>query len=105
MTSPTFAGHTAVVTGAAGAIGQAIASRLLERGATVCVAGRASAALRATIAEREWPVDRALPYIVDLDDIESIAQFCGDVEREHPEVHVLVHCAGTIAMEDRKSVV
>src|SRR5262245_31680719 len=99
MTSSTFTGQVAVVTGASGGIGRAIATRLLDRGATVCLAGRDQAALTAVIGELAWPADRALPYVVDLTDDDSVDRFCTNVVRDHAHLHVLVHSAGTIAID------
>jgi len=100
MNTTSFFGQTAIVTGASGAVGQAIAARLLDRAATVCLLARSEESLHSLIAEKAWPPERALPYTVDLAEPAAVTRLCHELSRQHRSVHLLVHCAGTIAIHD-----
>ena len=78
-------GRLAVVTGASGGIGAALARALAGRGAEVCALGRrleALDALGAGVRTRR----------LDLTDDVAVDELAGELER----VDVLVHCAGEI---------
>jgi NAD(P)-dependent dehydrogenase (short-subunit alcohol dehydrogenase family) len=87
------AGRLAVVTGASGLLGSAVAAELLRRDARVCLIGRDLDALRETSSS--FPSgSRAALLRCDLaaaDDIDSAAAF---VERIGQPVDLLVHAAG-----------
>ncbi|PRC58183.1 3-oxoacyl-ACP reductase, partial [Mycobacterium sp. ITM-2017-0098] len=61
-------GRTALVLGASGGLGSAVAVRLGEEGANVAVAGRSADALAATAARIARTGARALPLVWDLGD-------------------------------------
>jgi NADP-dependent 3-hydroxy acid dehydrogenase YdfG len=89
-----FSGRLAIVTGATGAVGAAIAGTLLAEGANVCALGRSLAALEENVSRGNWPRDRVHLYPVDLTSAAAIDQFCPDCIRQQGRVDILVHSAG-----------
>jgi NADP-dependent 3-hydroxy acid dehydrogenase YdfG len=91
-----FAGQVAVVTGATGAVGRAIAERLIACGATTALVGRRRLALDELRVNSGvhgasvscWPVDLTIES-----DIDAFAREIGD---RYPHINVLVHAAGAI---------
>jgi NADP-dependent 3-hydroxy acid dehydrogenase YdfG len=94
-----FSSQVAIVTGATGGIGQAVAARLLEKGAVVCLVGRTAESLETLVSSQKWPGERTRCYPVDLQDAGAVKRFAADCSSEFPHVHVLVHAAGTIALD------
>src|SRR5882672_9873889 len=90
--TPPFHDQVAVVTGAAGAIGQAISARLLAGGANVCLVGRTQKSLEQATAPDCSSADRVYFYPVDLEDERGVRRICADVERRHRSIDFLVHC-------------
>jgi len=87
----------AVVTGAGGGIGKAIAHALGAHGATVALVGRTKTKLDATAAgfDTNWPRPVVLPADLSVD--EQVDSLNADVKRRFTQVDVLVLCAGEIA--------
>lgn len=83
-------GHTAIVTGAAAGIGEAIARRLAAAGATVAVAD-IDAEGAATVAA-SIPGAFALP--VDITDAASTERAAAEALKRTGRIDVLVNCAG-----------
>jgi NAD(P)-dependent dehydrogenase (short-subunit alcohol dehydrogenase family) len=79
--------ETAVVSGGAGAIGQAIVRRLAARGLDVLVVGRNSAALQALAADEPG----VRPCAADLSDDAAILTIAARLDRP---VRMVVHCVG-----------
>jgi NAD(P)-dependent dehydrogenase (short-subunit alcohol dehydrogenase family) len=95
MSSDSLKNTVALVTGATGGIGLALAHRLAAAGAGVYLAGRNAAALEA--AQRDLG-ERAHALACDLDldgDIEAAAQA---IVRRSGRLDVLAHCAGVIGI-------
>jgi 3-oxoacyl-[acyl-carrier protein] reductase len=86
-----LSGKVALVTGASGGIGQAIAEALHSQGAHVCLSGRRADALEALAAKLG---DRAAPLPCDLSDREAVAALPGRVAEALGPIAILVHCAG-----------
>jgi 3-oxoacyl-(acyl-carrier-protein) reductase len=84
-------GQTALVTGASGGIGGAIARALHRQGAEVALAGTRAAAL-AGLAEELG--DRAHPLIADLADREAADRLVRQAEAAMGQVDILVNNAG-----------
>ena len=89
-----LSGRTALVTGASGGIGEAIARQLHAQGATVVLAGRRSEAL-AALAEALG--ERAMVEVAELSDPQA-AEHCPALEaREAPDHiakrHLTIHHA------------
>jgi short-subunit dehydrogenase len=97
-------GATAVVTGAAGGIGLAVATLLSQRGAHLVLLDRDAAGLdRAVASLARSRADRAVSsYVVDLADADACLATAQAVRDAHPHVHLLVNNAG-VALGGRLS--
>jgi 3-oxoacyl-[acyl-carrier protein] reductase len=87
-------GRTALVLGASGGLGGAIAVRLAEEGANVAVAGRSADALAATAAAVEKAGAKAVPLVWDLGVLDLIDSSVAEVERALGSVDILVNNTG-----------
>jgi short-subunit dehydrogenase len=91
-----FAGGSAVVTGAASGIGEALAGRLAARGSHLVLADRDKARLT-DVADRTRTAHSALTvvtHVADLSDDEQTAALAATLAAEHPETTLLVNNAG-----------
>jgi NADP-dependent 3-hydroxy acid dehydrogenase YdfG len=88
-----------MVTGAAGTIGQALATRLLTRGARLCLIGRTRDSLERLALSASASRDRVHLWAVDIADDDQVRQFSKDIESQYGSVDILVHCAGSIALD------
>jgi NAD(P)-dependent dehydrogenase (short-subunit alcohol dehydrogenase family) len=86
--------RTAVVTGAAGGIGRAIATSLARRLCHLALADIDDAALARTAAEIATPGVRISRHHLDVSDPQAIAAFPEQVMTEHSGVDLLVNNAG-----------
>jgi len=87
-------GRTAVVTGAAGGIGRAIATSLAGRGCNLALADIDEAALERTAAELAAHKVRISRHRLDVSERAAVAAFPQQVTAEHPGVDLLVNNAG-----------
>jgi len=87
-------GRTAVVTGAAGGIGRAIAASLARRGCHLALADIDEAGLERTAAEIAAAGVRVSRHHLDVSDAGAVAAFPQRVTAEHAGVDVLVNNAG-----------
>lgn len=87
-------GRTALVLGASGGLGGAIAVRLAEEGADVAVAGRSADALADTAARIEQAGAKALPVVWDLGDRDRMEPSVAEVERTLGPIDILVNNTG-----------
>jgi len=92
-----LAGLTAVVTGASGDIGGAIALALADQGAAVCVVARRAPALEALAARADAGSPPMLVHPADLTLGAEIAGLSERVDREFGRLDFLIHSAGVIA--------
>jgi len=92
-----LAGRTAIVTGASSGIGRAIARELAEQGASLCLLGRQSQALRELALPLGEGACRRV-YQVDLSSDEQIEGFAAAFVRDGGQADILVHSAGVIAV-------
>jgi NADP-dependent 3-hydroxy acid dehydrogenase YdfG len=91
-----FEGLTAVITGASGGIGTALAIALAERGAAICAVGRRAPALQA-LGERLASVARpAVVHAADLTRDEEISRLQHRVVTEFGRLDMLVLSAGVL---------
>lgn len=90
------AGGTAVVTGAAGGMGEHLAKGLARRGADLVVLDRDAAGLERVVAEigRETPGAGVTPFVVDLADRAAADETIARVRDGHPAVTMLFNNAG-----------
>ena len=84
-------GRKALVTGATGGLGQAIARALHAQGATVALSGTRPAALEALAAELG---ERASPVAADLSDKDSVEGLVPAAEAAIGPLDILVNNAG-----------
>jgi len=89
-----LAGRTAVVTGAASGIGQAIAIGLAEAGADVGCLDRSEVGLAATLQAISARGRRAHPVAADVTDEQQVADAIGAVEDQLGPIRVAVNAAG-----------
>ena len=82
--------QTAIVTGAARGIGQAVAIRLSDHGATVALVDQDAESVRS--AARTIP--RATPWPCDITDLSAVRAAVQRIEERHGAVGVLVNVAG-----------
>jgi len=87
-------GRTALVFGASGGLGGAIAVRLAEEGVNVAAAGRSADALAATVSQAEAAGVKAVPLIWDLGDLDRIEPNIVEVERTLGPIDILVNNTG-----------
>jgi 2-hydroxycyclohexanecarboxyl-CoA dehydrogenase len=99
MSSSGLAGRVALVTGAAGGIGRAIAAALHDEGALVAVADLDGDAAAAYAAELSATGGRALGVRVDVTSSTDVGAAVAVVERELGSVDVLVNNAGIDVIE------
>lgn len=88
-----MAGLHAVITGAGGGIGAAIADRLAAQGATLTLMGRQASALE-TVAERLPASARALAVPCDITHPEAVASAFEAARAVHGPVAMLINNAG-----------
>jgi short-subunit dehydrogenase len=91
-----FAGGTAVVTGAASGIGEALGAQLADRGSHLVLVDRDEQRLT-LVAERlraAHPALRVATHVADLSDDARTAELAATLATEHPETTLLVNNAG-----------
>ncbi len=91
-----FAGGTAVVTGAASGIGEALVAQLAARGSNLALVDRDKEGL-VLVAERlraAHPGLTVVTHVADLSDDEQTAALAATLAAEHPEITLLVNNAG-----------
>lgn len=89
-----FSGKTALVTGASGAIGGAIAYRLAYEGATVFLGGRNREKLSAMCEEMAQKGLSAHPCEMNVTDPDSVEKAVELVVQTEGKMDILVNCAG-----------
>ncbi|MGH8056985.1 MAG: SDR family oxidoreductase [Candidatus Entotheonellia bacterium] len=94
----TFAGQTAVVTGASSGIGSALALGLAAQGAAVCLVGRNLERLEAVAERARATPARVLIYQADLTRDAHMHALTTRLQRDVGQLDVLVHGAGVIAL-------
>lgn len=89
-----LAGRVALVTGAGGDIGRAIAVALAGAGATVALNGRNAARLAATAQQIRDAGGTAAQFPGDISDIQVLPALLEDVRAQLGGLAILVNCAG-----------
>ncbi len=88
-----LAGRVAVVTGASGGIGRAVALALSGEGASLCAVGRDRARLSETVTDAQR-LSLATSFQMDLTREHDYEPLVGHI-REAGRLDILIHCAGT----------
>lgn len=98
---PSMDGRVALVTGATGGIGKAIATALAREGASVVVVGRTTARAEESIRDiaRNVPTAKLEPLACDLSSQASIRSAVSDFVSRHDRLDVLVNAAGVFRKE------
>jgi retinol dehydrogenase 12 len=94
-------GRLALVTGATGGLGKAVATGLAREGAAVVVVGRSAARAEAAMADIRVlvPDARLEPLDCDLSSQSSIRRAASDLLSRHDRLDVLVNAAGVFRKE------
>ena len=87
-------GKTAIVTGASGGIGQAVAVALAKAGADVALCGQNQERLAATADLVSATGRRVLSYAMNVGEAESVQQTVEDVQKQWGRIDVMVNNAG-----------
>lgn len=96
-----FAGRVAIVTGAGGALGGAVARALGREGATVALGYRSSEeSARAALAEIESAGSQGHAAQVEVTDAASVEGFVAEVAERYGRIDVVVNAAGRIDPAD-----
>ena len=90
----TLEGKLALVTGAAGVVGRAIARALAGNGMQVILADVKENELEASAAEIG---PTAIPCVLDVSDAEKVANTCATLRERHGTIDVLVNNAGILS--------
>jgi len=99
MSSKTnFNGRTAVVTGAAGGIGAALAKSLFDRGCHLALADVNEEGLQAVARGLSGDNRRVTTHVCDVGNRDAIYQFASEVESRHGGADLLFNNAGVATM-------
>ncbi len=93
-----FRNQTAVVAGATGAIGEAIALTLAREGANLGLIGRNADKLDALIKKANTAPGVFRAYQTDLTSVEEIRKAVKQIESDYKRVDILIHSAGGIVL-------
>ena len=89
-----LAGKNAVITGATGGIGRAIATKLIGKGVNVCLLSRHDVDVRGYFETGHSSAGRVFTYTGDLACDTDLAGFCAYIGDHVSTVDILVHSAG-----------
>jgi 3-oxoacyl-[acyl-carrier protein] reductase len=96
-----FGGRVAIVTGAGGALGGAVARALGREGAAVALGYRSSeTSARAALDEIEAAGGKGHVAQVEVTDADSVERFVADVAERYGRIDVVVNAAGRIDPDD-----
>ncbi|POX50545.1 short-chain dehydrogenase [Streptomyces sp. Ru71] len=96
MSYENLSGRTAVVTGAASGIGQAVAALLAAQGARVALLARRGDRLEAVVEKIRADGGEALAVVADVTDEESVARAAEAVRTAYGRVDLVVNNAGVM---------
>jgi NADP-dependent 3-hydroxy acid dehydrogenase YdfG len=97
MNESDFSGQIAVVTGASSGIGKAIAVRLAENGAVVCLVGRNIETLEGVFSNCNENKYQFQCYQADLSRDDDIVKLKSQIMQNHGYIDLLIHSAGWIS--------
>lgn len=87
-------GHVAVITGAGGGLGGALAQGLAAKGCALALADISPEALAKTVKSLPSEVANVTQHIVDVTDRKAMEKFRDDVLAQHGGVNILINNAG-----------
>jgi 3-oxoacyl-[acyl-carrier protein] reductase len=93
-----YEGRVAIVTGGADGIGKAIAIRLAEEGAKVCIFDKDIELLEKTIQE----VPGSSSFQVDISNDSAVSSAFDEVVNAEGKIDIVVHCAGIVGPNAKK---
>lgn len=93
---PNLIGRTALITGAAGGIGRAVALRIAQEGARVFLTDLHDAALRGTVSLLEENALAACGRAADVADPKQVREVVQAAQEELGDIDILVNCAGIV---------
>jgi NAD(P)-dependent dehydrogenase (short-subunit alcohol dehydrogenase family) len=93
-----YEGRVAIVTGGADGIGKAIAIRLAEEGAKVCIFDKDIELLEKTIQE----IPGSSSFQVDISDDSAVSLAFDEVVNAEGKIDIVVHCAGIVGPNAKK---
>lgn len=88
----TLAGHSTVITGAAGGMGAEIARKLSQSGTDLALLDHDVVGLATVVASLPG---RVTTHVVDLRDDGAVATTIAEVVAAHPHINALITCAGS----------
>lgn len=94
MTNKPFQDYTAVVTGAASGIGQALALKLASLGANLAIADLDNEGLAETERQLNNIGGKTKCYLLDVAKLSDIQQFAADVQSDFQRIDIVVNNAG-----------
>lgn len=92
-----FPGKTAMITGAAGSLGRAVAGAFAAEGTTLALPVRTDEQADFLAASIHLPVDRVYTGIVNLSVEPAVDSFVDNVQKKFGGIHILINCAGGYA--------
>ncbi len=93
-----YEGRVAVVTGGADGIGKAIAIRLAEEGAKVCIFDKDIELLKKTVQE----IPKSSSFQVDISNDSAVSSAFDEVVNAEGKIDIVVHCAGIVGPNAKK---
>ena len=87
-------GHVAVITGAGGGLGSALAIALAEKGCHLALADVSEDALDKTIKMLPKSAGNVTKHVVDVTNRKAMTRFAEDVIRAHNGINILINNAG-----------
>lgn len=97
-----FSNKVAIITGAAGGIGKAIACRLGREGATVALFDFNKALLKKTVDEFKKGGIKAKGFVIDISNEAQVSKAVSQVEKEWGKIDILVNSAGIVGPTSTK---
>ena len=89
-------GKVAIVTGSGQGIGKGIATRLAQEGATVVIADYNAERAEQTAQELNPLVGSAVPYPIDIGDVDQIQEMVDSLVERYGKIDILVNNAGLL---------
>jgi 2-dehydro-3-deoxy-D-gluconate 5-dehydrogenase len=94
----------AVVTGSGSGIGQAIAIGLAQAGTDLALVDVNEKGLKKTVAQIEQVGRRAVPYVLDVTDLQSASKCVDDIVKQFGKIDILINNAGIVIKSNLEDV-